>query len=146
MQKLLRPRELCELTAISASYASQILSGARPCPQDIALAAFRAFGVRLGLLAEMTEADIAKLASQPAPECHGGDAAASEGDESESVHGATDNAGDASLSTGQIGEMSPNGIGAAGGENPAPVDEAQASGRAPVAAETETPVAAGAYA
>lgn len=142
----LRPKELAKAAGISPSHASNILSGTRKASDDIALAAFRAFGVRLGLLAEMTEADIAKLASQPVAECHGGDACASDGEESESVHGATDNGSGSNLSTGQSGQMSPNSIGAAGGENPAPVDEAQASGRAPVAAETETPVAAGVFA
>lgn len=145
MTQAVTPTQLSNATGISRPYSSQILSGARPCPQDIALKAFRAFGVRLGLLAEMTEADIAKLASQPVAECHGGDACASEG-ESESVHGATDNGSGSNSSTGQSEQMSPNSIGAAGGENPAPVDEAQASRRAPVAAETETPVAAGVFA
>ncbi len=50
---------------ISIPYASQLLSGARArCSSDIALKAFRIFGVRLGLLADMSDADIEKLCAE----------------------------------------------------------------------------------
>lgn len=55
------PKELAAAIGISSSYASQILTGTRNASTEVALAAFRAFGVRLGLLAEMTEADLEKL-------------------------------------------------------------------------------------
>ncbi len=70
MTNELTPKSLAERVGISGSYASQILNGRRPCPQDVALAAFRAFGVRLGLLAEMTEADLDRLCAE-----RGGDGA-----------------------------------------------------------------------
>ena len=78
----LQPKQLAEAAGISPSHASNILSGNRGASAEIALAAFRAFGVRLGLLAEMTDADIAKLVAQqltPA-DCHGADACASDPD------------------------------------------------------------------
>lgn len=111
MRKTLRPSELCEVTGISPSYASQILSETRPCPPDIALAAFRAFGVRLGPIAALTDEDIAKLAirpcDEPAPACHGGDAVASggNGNGQEPVHSDIDtDAADAGLS-GKCGDV-----------------------------------------
>lgn len=57
------PKALAEAAGISGAYASMILTGKRPCSSDIALVAFRAFGVRLGLLADMTDGDIDKLCS-----------------------------------------------------------------------------------
>ena len=77
-----KPKELAAAAGISASYASQILGGTRPANAQIALAAFRAFGLRLGLLAEMTEADLAKLCGEVcvhAPANTGGGAGASSG-------------------------------------------------------------------
>ncbi len=77
----LKPTELAAAVGIGVPYASQILSGTRTnVSTKIALAAFRAFGVRLGLLAEMNDDDIAKLVMQQltpdeAAICHGGDAA-----------------------------------------------------------------------
>ena len=111
MSKDVTPKQLSDVTGISRSYSSQILSGKRPASSDIALAAFRAFGVRLGLLAEMTDADISRLCAQSseAAECFGGDAAAS-GCSDASVtsfgHDDSDSARATDLSTGQAGEMS----------------------------------------
>lgn len=133
MKDELTPKALSDLVGISRSYSSQILSGTRPCPQAVALKAFRAFGVRLGLLAEMDDADIAKLAAQTTepPACHGADACASapssfdeaqgqSGAESvhdalrqaqgqsgaESFHDADDRSAPDALSTGQSGQLS----------------------------------------
>ena len=61
------PTSLAQSAGISVSYASQILNGSRGCSTDVALVAFRVFGERLGLLAEMTEADIQKLCDE---RCH----------------------------------------------------------------------------
>lgn len=64
------PTKLAHEAGISVSYASQILNGARGCSQEVALVAFRVFGVRLGLLAEMTDADIDKLCGRCGPVDH----------------------------------------------------------------------------
>jgi hypothetical protein len=61
------PKQLATAASISAPYASMILSGKRPASSEIALAAFRTFGLKLGLLADMTDDDIAKLCAQ---QCH----------------------------------------------------------------------------
>ena len=105
------PTDFAAALGISVSHASNILSGKRPAGQDIALAAFRAFGVRLGLLAEMTDADISRLCAQgsEAAECFGGDAAASGGSDASVTsfgHDDSDSARATDLSTGQAGEMS----------------------------------------
>jgi transcriptional regulator with XRE-family HTH domain len=121
MQIDLQPKQLAEAAGISPSHASNILSGNRGASTEIALTAFRAFGVRLGLLAEMTDADIAKLVAQqltPA-ECHGADACASDPDQradacasdgeamgETGVHIAHDSAPLPPPSTGQSGVMS----------------------------------------
>lgn len=55
------PTKLAAGLGISVSYASQLLNGTRQASSGIALAAFRTFGLRLGLLADMTDADIEKL-------------------------------------------------------------------------------------
>jgi len=47
----LSPSKLAEELGISASYASQILTGARRAPWDISLRIFRLFGARVGVLA-----------------------------------------------------------------------------------------------
>lgn len=67
MEKKLSPKLFADRVGISAPYASMILRGLRPATSDIALAAFRHFGLRLGLLAEMTDEDIAKLCDE---RCH----------------------------------------------------------------------------
>lgn len=64
MQYDLEPKKLVEAAGISPSHASNILNGKRGASPEIALAAFRAFGVRLGLLAQMSDEDIAKLCEQ----------------------------------------------------------------------------------
>lgn len=64
MQIDLEPKKLVEVAGISPSHASNILNGKRGASPEIALAAFRAFGVRLGLLAQMSDDDIAKLCEQ----------------------------------------------------------------------------------
>ena len=64
----LKPSALVEELGISASYASQVLSGARRAPWDVSLRVFRVFGVRIGVLAEMSDEDIGRLCA----ERHGG--------------------------------------------------------------------------
>ncbi len=64
MQTDLEPKKLAEAAGISPSHASNILNGKRGASPDIALAAFRSFGLRLGLLAQMSDEDIAKLCEQ----------------------------------------------------------------------------------
>lgn len=64
MQIDLEPKKLVEVAGISPSHASNILNGKRGASAEIALAAFRATGVRLGLLAQMSDEDIAKLCEQ----------------------------------------------------------------------------------
>ena len=102
----LQPKQLAQAAGISPSHASNILSGTRGASAEIALAAFRVFGVRLGLLADMTNDDIAKLAAQMAtpPECQGCDASASAGDDV--IHNAPSTEAAALLSTGQTTDMS----------------------------------------
>jgi transcriptional regulator with XRE-family HTH domain len=68
MDKPITPTELAAALGISVSYASQLLSGARSTgSSDIALGAFRLFGLKLGLLADMTDDDVSKLCAQ---QCH----------------------------------------------------------------------------
>jgi len=55
------PSRLAEGIGISVSFASQILSGRRKPSNGHALAAFRTFGLRLGFLAELSDADISAL-------------------------------------------------------------------------------------
>ena len=104
----LRPTDFAAQTGISVSYSSQILSGSRPCPQKIALAAFRAFGIRLGLLADMTEDDIARLCSQQgnAADLNADVAAARAGCDCSLDHAGDDSPAPPPPSTGQDGKMS----------------------------------------
>jgi plasmid maintenance system antidote protein VapI len=68
MDTSVTPTRLAEALGISVPYASQILNGTRTrCSSEIALAAFRTFGLKLGLLADMTDDDVAKLCAQ---QCH----------------------------------------------------------------------------
>lgn len=53
-----RPSALAELLAISLPYASQLLSGARPWPRKLAIAAYRKTGAKLGPIAAATDAEI----------------------------------------------------------------------------------------
>ena len=55
------PTRLAEAIGISQSYASQLLSGARPISAAQAIKAYRATGVRLSPIAEATEAEIEVL-------------------------------------------------------------------------------------
>lgn len=61
MEQQVKPKDFAEAMGISPAYASMILRGVRPASSEIAINAFRTYGLRLGLLAEMTEADIDKL-------------------------------------------------------------------------------------
>lgn len=63
------PTTLAQAAGISVSYASQILNGTRRCSTEVALVAYRQFDARLGLLAELTDADLQKLCDQG---CHTG--------------------------------------------------------------------------
>jgi hypothetical protein len=53
-----KPTELASLLAISVPYASQLLSSARPWPRTLAIAAYRKTGVKLGPIADASDADI----------------------------------------------------------------------------------------
>lgn len=108
MSDLPKPSELAAAAGISPSHASNILAGRREASSEIALNAFRALGVRLGLLADMSDADIAKLCSQKpcdVAECQGGDAVASDAD-AVLDHAALDSGDIDAPSTGQFGQMS----------------------------------------
>ena len=70
MEQNVKPKDFAEAVGISPAYASMILRGVRPASSDIAISAFRTFGLRLGLLAEMTDADIDKLCGRCGPVDH----------------------------------------------------------------------------
>jgi len=62
-----KPTALAVLLAISIPYASQLLSGARPWPRALAIAAYRKTGSRLGPIAEATPEEIDVLERYEAP-------------------------------------------------------------------------------
>lgn len=53
-----KPTALAEFLSISTPYASQLLSGARPWPKALAIAAFRKTGTKLGPIADATDDEI----------------------------------------------------------------------------------------
>lgn len=53
-----KPTPLAELLSISTPYASQLLSGARPWPKALAIAAYRKTGTKLGPIADATDEEI----------------------------------------------------------------------------------------
>jgi hypothetical protein len=59
-----KPKDLADAADISAGYASMILNGKRPVPNHVALVAFRQFGLRLGFLSMLGDADIEKLCAE----------------------------------------------------------------------------------
>jgi transcriptional regulator with XRE-family HTH domain len=67
MSKSLHSTELAACIGVSNSYAHQILAGKKKnVAQHLALKAFRELGVRIGLLAEMTDDDIRQLCNAAA--------------------------------------------------------------------------------
>lgn len=53
-----KPTALAEFLSISTPYASQLLSGQRPWPRALAIAAYRKAGVKLGPIAQATDEEI----------------------------------------------------------------------------------------
>lgn len=53
-----KPTPLAKLLSISTPYASQLLSGNRPWPQSLAIAAYRKTGVKIGPIAQATDDEI----------------------------------------------------------------------------------------
>ena len=54
----LTPTAFAQAVNISVPYASQLLSGSRDISRDIAIRAFRALGVKLGPIANASDAEI----------------------------------------------------------------------------------------
>ena len=61
----LSPTSLAAAINISVPYASQLLSGAREMPRDVAVRIFRATGQKLGPIAEATDEQVETLALFP---------------------------------------------------------------------------------
>jgi hypothetical protein len=59
-----KPKELAAAAQIAPAYASMILRGIRPAPNRVALVAFRNFGLRLGFLSMLSDADIERLCAE----------------------------------------------------------------------------------
>lgn len=64
MVNTLSPKDLSEAAGISRSHASMILGGRRKATTSIALDVFRKKGIRLGLLADLTDADLDRLCGE----------------------------------------------------------------------------------
>lgn len=52
------PTDLARAAGISVPYASQVMSGARPLHRGLALKIWQAFGVKIGPIADATDAEI----------------------------------------------------------------------------------------
>jgi len=67
MSNTLTTSRLAAVAGISASYASMILNGHRPCPPEMALRVFQQTGSRIGLLSGATDDEVEVLAKFHAP-------------------------------------------------------------------------------